>query len=67
MGKASPKGVFGVKRMGVFTLTKNTWDQILYRLLLPLIWRWLPVDLRGSIFDWIPVIVQRIVVFSLRV
>lgn len=67
MGKASPIGVSGAKLLGVFTLTKHTWDQILYRLPLPLIWRRLPVDLRGSIFDWIPVIVRRIVVFSLRV
>lgn len=67
MGKASSIGVSGAKLLGVFTLTKSTWDRILYRLLLPLIWRWLPVDLRGSIFDCIPVIVRRVVVFSLRV
>lgn len=67
MGKASPVGVSGAKLLGVFTLTKNTWGQILNRLPFPLIWRWLPVDLTGSIFDCIPVIAQRIVVFSLRV
>lgn len=62
MGKAIPIGISGAKLLGVFTLTKNTEGEILNKLLLPLIWRWLPVDLRGSIFDWIPIIVRRIVV-----
>lgn len=29
--------------------------------------KWLPVNLRGSIFHWIAAIVQRLVVFNIRV